>query len=396
MKGIKILGLSIISILLFFSLDIFGLALVVDRTVLNADFVSSEIDRLDITGLVTDAIMDESADMTPEMRQAINDAIAAFEHEFDTALSDGIHDVYDYLRGEREEPELAGVLRNSFLSQDFIGAVIDEIDVTAIASDVIEERLEESIEAYDEMAPYLFDTLVDFIEQHEVWLKDELKQASAPLADYILGISPDLEVSIPITPLLDDLEETLYNLYLAHPPAELEGLSPALFRAEFSMWYDEAIADMPSSIAVDEEFIGSDVPREVTAFISDAETALGEARRYIGYFQTAFIIAIVVILILAGLIVLICREVKCSTRTLGSVFGIYGLFTLAGVIISSSVIDRQLMPALPDMPAAVQDWVLVFINNLFTPLRWFSIGILAAGVALLVISFVYRTGQPEA
>jgi hypothetical protein len=395
MKAIKVLGLSIISLLLFISLDIFGMALIVDRTVLNADFVSSEIERIDITDIVTDVMLRDSSDITPEMEQALTDTIAAFEPEFDAALSESIHDVYEYLRGNREQPELADVLRNSFLSQDFIEAVIDELDVSGIAHDIIEEQLESSITAYDEMEPYLLDTLVDFIDRHETWLKGELKQASGQLADYLLGLRPDLEVSISITPLLDDLKETLYELYLAHPPAELEGIPPALFRAEFSVWYDEAVADLPSAIEINEDFVGSDVPQQVTTSIADAETALGEASRYVGYFQTAFIVAIVVILLLTGIIVLICRAVKCSTRTLGSVFGIYGLITLVGVIISGSAVTRQVMPNLPDLPASIQDWLPTFINNLFTPLRWFSIIMLVLGVLLLVASFFYRTRQSD-
>ena len=53
MKVLKGLELTILSLLLFLSLAVFGLAFTLSNTLLNLDFVAAEADKLDVPSLTS-------------------------------------------------------------------------------------------------------------------------------------------------------------------------------------------------------------------------------------------------------------------------------------------------------------------------------------------------------
>ena len=56
MKVLKGFALSLLSFLLFLSLSIFGLLLMLQLTILNPDFIVSEVNKLDISSLTTELV----------------------------------------------------------------------------------------------------------------------------------------------------------------------------------------------------------------------------------------------------------------------------------------------------------------------------------------------------
>jgi len=46
-----------------------------------------------------------------------------------------------------------------------------------------------------------------------------------------------------------------------------------------------------------------------------------------------------------------------------------------------------------DIPAWLQTWFPQFLDNFLAPLEIFSIGLLVAGIALIIVSFVYKPRQ---
>ena len=53
MKVLKGLALSLLGTLLFLSLAVFGLVLTINQTILNPDFVVSQVNKLDISSLAS-------------------------------------------------------------------------------------------------------------------------------------------------------------------------------------------------------------------------------------------------------------------------------------------------------------------------------------------------------
>jgi hypothetical protein len=90
-------------------------------------------------------------------------------------------------------------------------------------------------------------------------------------------------------------------------------------------------------------------------------------------------------------IVLINRNVKATTRSLGVNSLIYGVLEYAGIYAFNLIVGPQLMTAVSaGLPTAVQAWLPQMMADLLAPLQMFSIGLAAAGVVLIIVSFVYK------
>ncbi|MDH5696265.1 MAG: hypothetical protein OEZ00_06685, partial [Dehalococcoidia bacterium] len=80
MKFLKGLALFVLSFLLFLSLFIFGLALTLDQTILNPDFVVAQVDRFDVPSLAGEMLGEQIPQEGEEfMAEVVNDTIADLE-----------------------------------------------------------------------------------------------------------------------------------------------------------------------------------------------------------------------------------------------------------------------------------------------------------------------------
>ena len=119
---------------------------------------------------------------------------------------------------------------------------------------------------------------------------------------------------------------------------------------------------------------------------------LGQAKQYVGYFNLGYTALIGLILLLILLIILVHREVRGSTRGLGINFLICGVFSFAGVLLAKNAAGPLL--AQTSMPAYLQTWAPQLLRDTLAPLEMYSIGLMAAGVVLLIVSFAYKPRQP--
>jgi hypothetical protein len=93
-------------------------------------------------------------------------------------------------------------------------------------------------------------------------------------------------------------------------------------------------------------------------------------------------------------IILINRDVRVITRSLGIDLLIYGALEFAGVYVARHYMTTSLpMPA--DVPVSLQTWLSGLTSDLLAPLQAFSLGLLIGGVVLVVVSFVYRRRVEE-
>jgi len=111
MKVFKVLSLVILSMLLSLSLLIFGLALTLNQSILNPDFIADHVDSLDIAALtdemVRDQIPPEAAEFMGESLDVVlNDIIADIEPWMKEQARDGIYVFYNYIEGRSESLSL--------------------------------------------------------------------------------------------------------------------------------------------------------------------------------------------------------------------------------------------------------------------------------------------------
>ena len=186
----------------------------------------------------------------------------------------------------------------------------------------------------------------------------------------------------------------LLGVFLDFPPDELEGLPSEELEQAFDAFWAEFTEEMlPMPFQIDETVIGEDAPLQIASFTSEAETVLSQVREYVGYVRLAYILSIVVSVLLIAGIVLIYRNVRGSTRTLGIVFMAAGLVLLVLALIGKNVGGEQMLQAMVGTPQQLQVWASQVLVDLLAPLQWLGVGFMAGGVGLLVASFVYKPSQ---
>jgi len=294
MKFLKGLALTLLGFLLFLSLSVFGLALTLNYTVLNPDFVVSELDRLDISSLARGLLSQQIPQSGQFMAGAIDSAITDLEPWIKEQANTVIHSGYDYLKGK----------------------------------------------------------------------------------------SQNLNLVISLEPAKEKLKESLRKAILQSPPPELQRLPPAEQERYFTEFYQSFAREIPSKF----EFNESSLSLEV-------KTGLEQAKQYIGYFQLGYKALIGFMLFLILCIILIHRQVKGATRSLGSTFLTYGVLEYAGIFAAKYFAGTQLGQL--QIPAPLQTWLPQFLSDFLAPLEMFSLSLLIAGVVLIIVSFVYKPRQPS-
>ncbi len=395
MKFLKGLALSLLGFLLFLSLSIFGMAFTVNSTALNPKFITSELNKLDMSSLAK-SFIDEQVRMgglPQELGTSLADTITEFEPLVKEKIGDATYSIYDYLLGRRQSPDLALTFRNSFLGTDFIVSIVDKLDLAPLAKEFLTNQLAKDIPA--EYKKYLNDSLDGIVLELKPWITEQVKIATDPVLDYLLGKSQTLNIVISLEPAKEIVKNNIKEAFLKSPPPEFAAVPPAELAQYFDQFYQGFSSQIPSSFDINESLIGTDVPVEIAQGLSQAEGQLEQARHYIGLFRVAYIALIAFMLLIVAGIILINRQVKAATRGLGTTFLTYGAFEYAGILIAryfETKYSRIWLPA-PEVPPALATWIQQLMNDLIAPLAWLSLGFIIVGIALIVVSFVYKPRQ---
>ena len=398
MRELRIAGLVIMSIILFISLTVFGLAFWLDRTVLNPDFITAEGEKLQMAVIASEAMSQElSGGLTEEDIDSLVETITTLEPHLKAELNVIVYSVYEYLHGGREDLELTNLLGLTLLSSDFIVAVIDTIDGPEMAG-LLWEELEDEITGEfpfpEEASSQLIADLGELLTSLKPWAKEQVEYISSPISDYLSGETESFSVTISLEPLRVGFRGVLLGIFLDFPPDELEGLSREELEQEFDIaWVDLAEEMLPATFQFDETMFGNDGPLQIASAASGAETALGQVREYVKRVRLAFILSIVVSALLIAGIVLIYRNVKGSTRTLGIVFLASGLVLLVLALIGKDIGGEQILRAMLDTPQQLQVWASQVLVDLLAPMQWLGVGFMVGGIGSIVASFVYKPSE---
>lgn len=384
MKFLKGLALGLLSFLLFLSLSIFGLAFTINRTVLNPKFVVSEINKLDVPALAGEVL---SKDMPAESRAALIDTITQFEPQIKEQTGAIIYPFYDYLLGKSQSLDLALILSNSFLKPDFIASLMDSPALSSMAEKLLVERITAGIPG--EMATKYADTIITKLRP---WIKEQAGTILPPVTDYLLGKSQSVNVVVSLEPVIKDLHDSLKADFLKSPPPELASLPSAALDAYFEDFFKQITANMPTSMTIDESMLGIK-PVNIAEATAGVKQALEQPRQFIGLFQLIYKLLLGFILLLLLGIILIEHQVKGVSRRLGTTFMTCGVIDYGSAFIAKHFAGIQM--AQLNAPTWLQAWLPQLFKDLLSPLEMFSIGLLIAGVALIIVSFVYRPRQPS-
>ena len=270
---------------------------------------------------------------------------------------------------------VALMLNLTIFNSDFIVSEFDELDISSLTKDLFHQQLISS-------ESYMTEALDNTITELDPWIKEQIHTSIYSAYGYLLGKRQSLNLEIPLAPLKDSLKNNLREAILQSPPPELTGAPSTaieLYINEAQQAVDEMI---PPRFELNESSLSPEVLSQLI-----------EIKQAIGYVQLTYKILIALILLLILGIVLLKREVRSTTRELGIIFTTYGAFEYLGIIIIKRLAGAQL-PQL-GIPPPLQDWLPQFLRGVLLPLEIFSLSLLIAGVALIVVSFVYKPRQPS-
>jgi hypothetical protein len=267
------------------------------------------------------------------------------------------------------------MVNQSAINPDFVADRVDEVDIVELTDEIIIEEIPP--EAADFMGELLHPVLRYTIGEIEPWLKEQARNIIHVFYDYIEGRNDTLSLIISLEEKVRNFRDNLLDAILTSPPAELLGLNAEEIEAEFEVYFDQIEEEIPSAIELDEMLLETEVMQQIE-----------RAKQYVGYFNLGFILLIAFILLLILLIILVYREVKGSCRQIGFTFLSVGIVSLVGAFVARSIADSQL--ATIDMPATLQAWAPGVVFDVLMPLGIYAIGLIVVGIALTVVSFVYK------
>jgi len=259
----------------------------------------------------------------------------------------------------------------TFLNPDFVISHLDRLDMSSLARGMLIGQIPEEM-------GFMSEHLDDMVTDLEPWMREQVENAVHAGYDYLLGRSESLSLVIDMEPMKESLRDSAWQAFLESPPPELAGVPPALAGQYFDEYYRQFSEQIPPTIEIDESVIGAEVMRN-----------LAQTRRYIGYLQIAYRVAIwATIAIIVGLVFLHRRQVKGATRSIGIPCLTCGISAYVGTVVIKYLVKMQMAPV--SLPAQFRVWLPQFLDEALAPMQMFGIVLMVVGTALLIISFVYK------
>jgi hypothetical protein len=276
-------------------------------------------------------------------------------------------------------------VNQTVLDSSFVTSHIDNLDFSTVAREVLKEQVWTQLpQALPGEGADFRDKLLDStIPALEPWAKEQASRLVNAGYDYILGRSDAFAVDISLAPVQAVLKEKAWALYQATPPPEAARLTSTQLRQLFEQGYAVFTQSIPVAVTIGEATLNGAVTN-----------ALSGARTGVFYFRVGFFALIGLMLLLAAGIILLCRRIRSSTRVLGSVFFVVGLLQLATVIVLQVFVFPLLSLPVIVSPTLLA-WFSGLLHDLIMPLQWLAVGLSISGVAMIVVSCIYKP-KPKA
>jgi hypothetical protein len=231
--------------------------------------------------------------------------------------------------------------------------------------------------------PLMTEVVEKTLTDLEPWLKEQLPIVIQGGYAYLKG-GEELNIIIPLGQVKDTLKENLTQAIRESPPPELEGASSS----EIEDFASQAWIEMNKQMQIPEQF-------EINESLLEPEmlVQIQQVKEIIGYVQLSYKALIGLVILLILIIALIqWWQAKAITRCAGISFDIAGVISLVGAIVSKNFILQSLQL---DIPPEIGAKLPQLISDFLSPLQIYSIGILIAGILLIVLSIKLKYPSPK-
>jgi hypothetical protein len=274
---------------------------------------------------------------------------------------------------------LALTINRTVLNPDFIVSRLDTLDTSSLVAEVLKEQIPQEVMV---MVPaeLIEEVLDDVLTELEPWLKEQIAGAVYTVYDYLRGRSQSLSLAVDVAPVKEAVRDKLRQALLTSPPAGLEMIPHAELGRLFDEFYEQVSGEIPSTLEINESTLNELSPDIIPALI--------RARRYVGYFQIIYwaLISSTALFIMG--IILLDRRVRGATRWIGIPCLISGIASYVGTFVIRNFAGGLITQV--DLPAPLGSWLTQLLSDSLAPMRVYGIVLMAVGVALLIVSVVYR------
>jgi hypothetical protein len=267
-------------------------------------------------------------------------------------------------------------LNLTVLNPDFVTAEIKKLDVY---STVIEQA--------KTMLPsqqYISTETVDEVAQElRPWFEEESDKVIHGVYAY-LKEDRELNVVISLDSVRTIVKEKVRETVLGSLPVELQDVSQSQIDAYMSQIYAGIDAVVPASFVLNAAVVGGQVMAQ-----------LQQIKQIIGYIDTAYRYLIGAAIFLILLIALAhWWQPKPIARSIGITFTLVGVVCILGPLLDYLII-RVLSQFIgsSDVFSGLQTKLPQLAADLTAPVRSYGIGFLISGIALIVISVLFRSKQ---
>jgi hypothetical protein len=267
-------------------------------------------------------------------------------------------------------------LNLTVLNPDFVTAELQKLDVYPAVIEQAKTMLpgQQFIDAA---------TVDELVSDLTPWFEE---QANTVIHAVYAYIEQDraLNVTISLEPVRAAVKEKVTEAVTNSPPLELQGASQSQIDAYLSQVNGGVDSVIPASFVLDESVVGPQVVSQ-----------LQQIKQIINYIDTAYKMLIILAVLLILFIALAhWWQPKPIARSIGITFILVGVACILGPLldyliiqvlsqaIGSSGVLSGLQAKLPQLAA-----------DLTAPLRTYGIGFLISGIALIVISVLFRSKQ---
>jgi hypothetical protein len=267
-------------------------------------------------------------------------------------------------------------LNLTVLNPDFVTAEIKKLDVYSMVIEQAKTMLPSqqyiSAETVDELAQEL-----------KPWFEEQADKVIHGVYAY-LKEGRELNVVISLDSVRTMVKEKVNETVLSSLPAELQGVSQSQIDAYMSQIYAGINGVIPASFVLNAAVVGSQVMAQ-----------LQQVKQIIGYIDAAYRYLIGAAIFLILLIALAhWWQPKPIARSIGITFTLVGVVCILGPLLDYLII-RVLSQFIgsSDVFSGLQTKLPQLAADLTAPVRSYGIGFLISGIALIVISVLFRSKQ---
>ena len=264
---------------------------------------------------------------------------------------------------------IALTINHTILNPDFIIHEIDKLDVHSIIVEQFKSQLPEGV-------PYVAEIFDEVAAELQPWLEEQTTRVIYAGYSYLEG-DEELNIVIPLEQVKSSIKDNLAQAMRESPPPELEGLPQDQIELVIALACAQVDSQVPQQLEINEALLGT-----------ETVTQLQKAREIVADIKLGYKVLIGLSALLVLLIALIqWWRAKSIARFTGIAFTIAGVISLIAPLAARSIIFQIIPADIPaDIPAELTALIPQLISDISHPLLIYSIGILAAGIGLIVLS----------